>query len=59
QLEYFARLHGMNAAAARRSATDLLDGMGLGERSKDALEKLSLSRQSAAGATGRRPGQQP
>ncbi|MGI8653046.1 MAG: ABC transporter ATP-binding protein [Geodermatophilaceae bacterium] len=45
QLEYFARLHGMNSAAARCSATDLLDGMGLGKRSKDALEKLSLGNQ--------------
>jgi len=45
QLEYFARLHGMNVAAARASAAALLDGMGLGERSKDALEKLSLGNQ--------------
>jgi ABC-2 type transport system ATP-binding protein len=45
QLEYFARLHGMNAAAAKSSAKELLDGMGLGERSKDALEKLSLGNQ--------------
>ena len=45
QLEYFARLHGMNAAAAKKSSAELLDGMGLGERSKDALEKLSLGNQ--------------
>ncbi len=45
QLEYFARLHGMNAAAATRSAGELLDGMGLADRSKDALEKLSLGNQ--------------
>ena len=45
QLEYFARLHGMNAPAAKRSADELLDGMGLGDRSKDALEKLSLGNQ--------------
>ncbi len=45
QLEYFARLHGMSAPAARRSAGDLLEGMGLGDRSKDALEKLSLGNQ--------------
>ena len=45
QLEYFARLHGMNATAAKKSAGELLDGMGLGGRSKDALEKLSLGNQ--------------
>jgi len=45
QLEYFARLHGMNAPAARRSAGELLDSMGLGERQRDALEKLSLGNQ--------------
>lgn len=45
QLEYFARLHGMTAAAARKSAGELLDDMGLGERSKDAVEKLSLGNQ--------------
>jgi len=45
QLEYFGRLHGMNTAAARKSASLLLEGMGLGERSKDALEKLSLGNQ--------------
>ena len=45
QLEYFGRLHGMNTAAARKSASLLLEGMGLGERSKDALEKLSQGNQ--------------
>jgi len=45
QLEFFARLHGMNAAAAKKSAGELLEGMGLGERSNDALEKLSLGNQ--------------
>jgi len=45
QLEYFARLHGMSAPAARRSAGELLDSMGLGERQRDALEKLSLGNQ--------------
>lgn len=45
QLEYFAKLHGMNTAAAKSSARDLLDGMGLGERLRDPLEKLSLGNQ--------------
>ncbi len=45
QLEYFARLHGMNPLAARRSSAELLESMGLGDRSKDALEKLSLGNQ--------------
>jgi len=45
QLVYLARLHGMNAPAARRSAGELLDSMGLGERQRDALEKLSLGNQ--------------
>jgi len=45
QLEYFARLHGMNPLAAKRSASELLDGMGLEDRGKDALEKLSLGNQ--------------
>jgi len=45
QLEYFARLHGMNTGAAKKSAKDLLEGMGLGQRLKDPLEKLSLGNQ--------------
>ncbi|MDQ3733141.1 MAG: ATP-binding cassette domain-containing protein [Actinomycetota bacterium] len=45
QLEYFARLHGMNPLAAKRSTRELLEGMGLEDRAKDALEKLSLGNQ--------------
>jgi len=45
QLEYFAQLHGMNPLAAKRSAGDLLESMGLEDRAKDALEKLSLGNQ--------------
>ena len=45
QLDYFARLHGMNPLAAKRSSKDLLESMGLEDRAKDALEKLSLGNQ--------------
>ncbi len=45
QLEYFARLHGMNPTAARQSSGELLENMGLADRAKDALEKLSLGNQ--------------
>ncbi len=45
QLVYLARLKGMDAGAARRSAQEALERFGLGERSKDRVEKLSLGNQ--------------
>lgn len=48
QLVYLGRLHGMGAAAAKRSAAGLLDRLGLGERSGDTLESLSLGNQQRA-----------
>jgi ABC-2 type transport system ATP-binding protein len=45
QLTYFARLHGMDAAAAARAAVEWSDRLGLGERRGDAVEKLSLGNQ--------------
>ena len=45
QLIYFARLHGLSDAAARRSADDLTERLGLAERRGDAVEKLSLGNQ--------------
>lgn len=42
QIVFFARLHGIPAAAARARATGLLDELGLAERRGDRLEKLSL-----------------
>lgn len=48
QLVYLARLHGMSAAAAKSSATALLDRLGLSERENDTLESLSLGNQQRA-----------
>src|SRR5690554_4100097 len=45
QLAYFARLHGISKAGARRRANELLDRLGLGERRRDKLEALSLGNQ--------------
>ncbi len=45
QLTYFARLHGMDAAAAARAAEDWAGRLGLGDRRGDAVEKLSLGNQ--------------
>ncbi|WP_203567631.1 ABC transporter ATP-binding protein [Aestuariimicrobium ganziense] len=45
QLVHMARLRGMPAGAARAEATELLGAFGLGERTKDKLEKLSLGNQ--------------
>lgn len=42
QLVFLGRLHGLSAATARQRAERLLDELGLGERAKDRLEKLSL-----------------
>ncbi|MBP6686095.1 MAG: ATP-binding cassette domain-containing protein [Leucobacter sp.] len=48
QLIYLGRLHGMSTAAAKASATGLLDRLGLGERAGDTLESLSLGNQQRA-----------
>jgi ABC-2 type transport system ATP-binding protein len=45
QVGYFARLHGMDAAAATRAAGEWVDRLGLGERRGDRVEKLSLGNQ--------------
>ncbi|MCT1459310.1 ATP-binding cassette domain-containing protein [Aestuariimicrobium sp. p3-SID1156] len=45
QLVYLGELRGMPAADARSEATELLTALGLGERTKDKLEKLSLGNQ--------------
>ena len=45
QLAYFARLHGLGAAAATRAAGEWVDRLGLGERRSDAVEKLSMGNQ--------------
>ncbi|MGC4759731.1 ABC transporter ATP-binding protein [Micromonospora trifolii] len=48
QVTYLGRLHGLEAAAARRSTDALLDRVGLGERGDDLLETLSLGNQQRA-----------
>ena len=48
QLVYLGRLHGMDSAAAKTSATGLLERLGLGERMGDNLESLSLGNQQRA-----------
>lgn len=40
QVTYLGRLHGMTAAAARRSTDALLERVGLAERGGDLLEKI-------------------
>jgi ABC-2 type transport system ATP-binding protein len=45
QLVFFARLHGATREAATRRAGELLDALGLGDRSGDVLETLSLGNQ--------------
>lgn len=45
QLQFFARLHGLNDATAKRNAEDLLEQLGLAERANDKLEELSLGNQ--------------
>lgn len=45
QLVYIAQLKGMERTAARTQVQELLDRFGLGERTKDHLEKLSLGNQ--------------
>ena len=45
QLVYIAQLKGMGRVEARTQVQDLLERFGLGERTKDHLEKLSLGNQ--------------
>ena len=48
QTVYLARLHGWAPAAARRNALELLERLGLGERTNDTIESLSLGNQQRA-----------
>ncbi|MDG4809153.1 ATP-binding cassette domain-containing protein [Micromonospora sp. WMMD1120] len=48
QVIYLGRLHGLDAAAARRATDALLERVGLGERGDDLLETLSLGNQQRA-----------
>ncbi|NEK57695.1 ATP-binding cassette domain-containing protein [Geodermatophilus sabuli] len=45
QVAYFARLHGLDRAAATRAAGEWVERLGLGERRGDQVEKLSLGNQ--------------
>ena len=45
QVAYFARLHGLGAAEANRAADDWVERLGLGDRRRDPVEKLSLGNQ--------------
>jgi ABC-2 type transport system ATP-binding protein len=45
QLVYLGRLRGLSAAAARASVTSHLERLGLADRAKDHVEKLSLGNQ--------------
>src|SRR4051794_32791037 len=45
QVTYFARLHGLDAAAAARAAGEWTERLGLAERRSDRVEKLSLGNQ--------------
>jgi ABC-2 type transport system ATP-binding protein len=45
QLVYLARLHGMAAEAAHRSARHWVDRLGVGDRADDPVESLSLGNQ--------------
>lgn len=45
QLVHLGRVHGMSRAAATRRSTELLDQLGLDERSHDLLQTLSLGNQ--------------
>jgi ABC-2 type transport system ATP-binding protein len=48
QLEYFARLHGLDARAARRAASRWLERLGLGDRAAAKVEELSHGNQQRA-----------
>jgi ABC-2 type transport system ATP-binding protein len=45
QLAYFARLHGLDAAAAARASDEWSERLGVAARRRDAVEKLSLGNQ--------------
>jgi ABC-2 type transport system ATP-binding protein len=45
QLEYFARLHGLAAGAAREAARHWIERLGVAERAGDRVEQLSLGNQ--------------
>jgi ABC-2 type transport system ATP-binding protein len=45
QVAYFARLHGLGAAAATKASQEWVERLGLGERRGDPVEKLSLGNQ--------------
>ena len=45
QVAYFARLHGLDAAAAHRASDEWVERLGLGARRGDRVEKLSLGNQ--------------
>jgi ABC-2 type transport system ATP-binding protein len=45
QVTYFARLHGLDAAAAARASDEWVERLGLGARRGDPVEKLSLGNQ--------------
>ncbi len=45
QLVYFARLHGLNRKAAREASTALLERLGLADRAKSQLQRLSHGNQ--------------
>jgi ABC-2 type transport system ATP-binding protein len=45
QVAYFARLHGLDAAAAAKASQEWVERLGLGARRGDAVEKLSLGNQ--------------
>src|SRR5688572_5071174 len=45
QIVYFARLSGMAGGEARSAATAILESMGIGERSGEPVERLSLGNQ--------------
>jgi ABC-2 type transport system ATP-binding protein len=48
QIVYLGRLHGMSTAQAQRNTDELLDRLGLGERTGDTVESLSLGNQQRA-----------
>jgi ABC-2 type transport system ATP-binding protein len=48
QIVYLGRLHGMTTAQAQKNTTELLDRLGLGERTDDTVESLSLGNQQRA-----------
>ncbi|WP_324275975.1 ATP-binding cassette domain-containing protein [Blastococcus brunescens] len=45
QVTYFARLHGLDSAAATKASDEWVERLGLGARRADAVEKLSLGNQ--------------